>query len=641
MSTTTALLLLLTSSLPAALSQSDSVPRYAIDFTQVDLSPATSKNLTSSCICDLNPFECDIGCCCDALCPASLTAATAAQGRCLPQGYPNETLAHCIAGGYVKKVNLPANGDFYEITVVAADQPFFSQLMCIVSDSNPALGGHYPDPTPGNANDNSNLAQCLPAEVVPSKGSAYLFGSYVYMNRNGAVTHLTLPYPALSNECSDEVAVGFLQPLPSGSKDPYATCTRTIPNYNLSQACGTDGALSPTHYSQLAYLRTPLSQFDVPVSTSIQYLDPVTGQFTALPSNATAYIDPTTGDCVNAVQSINVTVSYSLVFGAPNDAQTPGSIQQVQITLVVSSFQPAALLWRQSSRLTWVAYNASAAVTPVLAAFSGNPGYLIGYPVLAGTLLTDPSLNPATGQPTGKRAISGFVAGLPLGAPGPAGACSPTALTPLRFGTNTTSSCSIALTAPQLADFCVNQTSNPDKYVAYVLDGLYASILSSGMFAGIWGNSNYSNTNEWIQVTVSGLPFSQTIYSVSDQACTGVITGYDIQVLTGVAFAANNLQSKVLFVNLCFRSGTWAMSDMTAPGTAQRFYLTFAAHFLPLRQAETYVMKPAPPLLIPLSKDILYPFLTSAASTNSAPSLWLLVLLPLLVMLVAAAVAAA
>lgn len=73
----------------------------------------------------------------------------------------------------------------------------------------------------------------------------------------------------------------------------------------------------------------------------------------------------------------------------------------------------------------------------------------------AGTLLTDPSLNPATGQPTGKRAISGFVAGLPLGAPGPAGACSPTALTPLRFGTNTTSSCSIALTAPQLADFCV------------------------------------------------------------------------------------------------------------------------------------------------------------------------------------------
>lgn len=48
----------------------------------------------------------------------------------------------------------------------------------------------------------------------------------------------------------------------------------------------------------------------------------------------------------------------------------------------------------------------------------------------------------------------------------------------------------------------------------------------------------------------------------------------------------------MLYVNLCFRSGTWAMSDMTASGTAQRFYLTFAANFLPLRQAEVSHSQP-------------------------------------------------
>lgn len=48
-----------------------------------------------------------------------------------------------------------------------------------------------------------------------------------------------------------------------------------------------------------------------------------------------------------------------------------------------------------------------------------------------------------------------------------------------------------------------------------------------------------------LQVKVSNFPFNNLIYSVTDRSCSNVIVGVDIQILTGVAFAANNLQSKV------------------------------------------------------------------------------------------------
>jgi tectonic-1/3 len=50
-----------------------------------------------------------------------------------------------------------------------------------------------------------------------------------------------------------------------------------------------------------------------------------------------------------------------------------------------------------------------------------------------------------------------------------------------------------------------------------------------------------------LKVSVSGVPFNATvpIYSEADIACSGVVTGFDLQIVTGVAFSSNNLQPKV------------------------------------------------------------------------------------------------
>lgn len=48
------------------------------------------------------------------------------------------------------------------------------------------------------------------------------------------------------------------------------------------------------------------------------------------------------------------------------------------------------------------------------------------------------------------------------------------------------------------------------------------------------------------QVKVSNFPFNDLIFTSSPATCENVVVGYDLQVLTGVAFSANNLQNKVM-----------------------------------------------------------------------------------------------
>ena len=73
-----------------------------------------------------------------------------------------------------------------------------------------------------------------------------------------------------------------------------------------------------------------------------------------------------------------------------------------------------------------------------------------------------------------------------------------------------------------------------------------------------------------------------------------------MQVLTGVAFAANNVQRKVLFVNICLRTSTWTFPANTALTTDVRFPLASRVTFVALDQEPEGRKKRAPPLVVPL-----------------------------------------
>ncbi|GIL73092.1 hypothetical protein Vretimale_4708 [Volvox reticuliferus] len=585
--------------------QGSALQTYPVDWSAVPLNPPTSRNLTTSCNCDLLNVGCSFGCCCDSKCPAAVTNLFQSDGICLPSGTEQQTLRYCVPDGFVYKVNLPASTDFFVQPVEQADNAkFLSQLLCIVSDKNPNVGDTYPDPQSGNTGDNAKLAQCPAAASPPSTPVQYAFQSIVqiYAAGSSAKQPFTVPYPAFSSMCNDQFAVGYLVPTPTGNRDYYATCERDLKTLNLSVACSGFGILTPQFYSEMRILTGQGSSSVAPVTTvSVQYLDPVTGALSTRASNATSKYNATSGLCSNIVRYLNMTLYYTY-------ADPYGFIDKVELTLVLTDILVSNSPLLQSVRVSWIDSSQAASVQFVS---SGNPGYINGFPVLAGTQVTDPS---------GAVAIQRLVSGMPVPTPGPNGLCNATSFGTVKYGVNFTSSCSISLTALQLKEFCINQTNQPEKYLRLAMPTLLLSIENGSLYLGEWGDADFSNINDWVQVSVSGVPFNETvpIYSEADMACSGLVIGFDLQIVTGVAFSSNNLQQKVLYAKLCFTTGVWDIPDQLPETTPNRFFLKFNVSFIRLPQQAVSVKKPAPPLVVPLPADIFYPFVISDSAAGAS-----------------------
>jgi tectonic-1/3 len=150
---------------------------------------------------------------------------------------------------------------------------------------------------------------------------------------------------------------------------------------------------------------------------------------------------------------------------------------------------------------------------------------------------------------------------------------------------------------------------------------------------GIWGNADSTRVNQWVPVQSSGWPPGTDLdWDEATATCSNVITGFDINIVTGIAFASGNLQSKVLYAQVCFSFGSWSFNQM-AGQSLQVFPLQFTASFVPKQQQQPALsLKPAPPLIAPLPPDLFYPFLTSAAGPGTRPFSMLMLLVASLVL---------
>lgn len=80
---------------------------------------------------------------------------------------------------------------------------------------------------------------------------------------------------------------------------------------------------------------------------------------------------------------------------------------------------------------------------------------------------------------------------------------------------------------PQLANLCRTAAKvNPALLLATVLDGLFTNITANQVYIGIWGNSNYTSLQEWVQVRAQGRacemgwrPKVFTSFTLSTPAC--------------------------------------------------------------------------------------------------------------------------
>eukprot|EP00775_Hariotina_reticulata_P009895 gene9895-10052_t len=176
---------------------------------------------------------------------------------------------------------------------------------------------------------------------------------------------------------------------------------------------------------------------------------------------------------------------------------------------------------------------------------------------------------------------------------------------------------SVPAAALQLAALC--QSNNATKYLEQLLGDLLQQLQDGQVMLGVWGNADPVNVKQWVAVQTTPLPATFDMqWDNESNTCYNLVTGFDLKILTGVAYATNNLQSKVLYAQLCFQFASWSFNAALS-ATQQSFPMTFTVKFIPKRQqTPTVALKPAPPLLAPLPPDLFYPFLTSNAAAIGA-----------------------
>eukprot|EP00955_Chlamydomonas_euryale_P041412 351970-Chlamydomonas_euryale.AAC.4 len=91
---------------PSHAQPSANLNTYPVNWTAVPIARQQPKNLTANCICDVTENVCNPSCCCDPLCPEGLVNETKDEGRCLPEGPPDQTLDFCVPQSSVQKVRV-------------------------------------------------------------------------------------------------------------------------------------------------------------------------------------------------------------------------------------------------------------------------------------------------------------------------------------------------------------------------------------------------------------------------------------------------------------------------------------------------------------------------------------------------------
>ncbi|XP_063791475.1 tectonic-3 [Pseudophryne corroboree] len=299
------------------------------------------------CSCDLTPGSCDINCCCDPDCTAS--NLTALFSFCLPGSTKAERWV-CLSNWLIFRNNTPYT------TAVVGSPP--TELFCVLSAG--ASLNYFVSPQTVNA---SNFPTLSAAYQGPSFSAASVgvpqFPSFyraddpvLTVSTLGALSVLRQPAPlGAQRVCSSNNPAKFLR---SGS----TSCIHVLSN--LTDSCGTDLSLDASYYYQ------DITVLPVPADVTNQ-----TARGVPIISTA-ADLPILQGDyCNNVVTQVEYTVLYngtqgitnvSVVFTLTNVSTTSPFINQI-FTVVYKPLSSAAQTSAQSR--------------------SGNPGYLVGFPVLS------------------------------------------------------------------------------------------------------------------------------------------------------------------------------------------------------------------------------------------------------------------
>ncbi|KAJ3115750.1 ESCRT-II subunit protein snf8 [Phlyctochytrium bullatum] len=593
------------------------------------------------CPCDVTFNLCDVGCCCDPDC-AGINKVYARKGGCLAE--PDVRQVAPLCSSFVFRVN--NMGAMGATTVKNSDG-----VTCIVFDNSPVKGYFYEDPGRDFEQDSYFTGQF---QRIPYNYSVpqYTVGPSFELKTDGTLGNSTmgdpvllqfpqlgnvygpmiLPASSLTTYCNDGNTVKFMVPESS-------SCNRNM----YSPQSGATMCTNNTYFDANYYLSNYRIVNGLDNTT---FIDLSTTQCTEPFSNAQAPCtslrpvwDATTGACFNLVTSVRFTFFYNVT--ETGQAVVVGVQARVELgsAVVPRNAGLEASLVTQTFGAYWVKIGTNPRQR------SGNPGYIVGMPLLTGTYVPDPY--PAVAfYPNPLDGLS-----LPRDTPLPDSsdrfACSTSQAdrVAVTFGEDTSAGCTLWLGIEDMANATACFFVRKRAFEVQTNLGKVLGVNRVGQF----GNANATVADDWVTVISKDIG-DKTAPSTPVGRCSSVLTSLDIQVLIADFGSLKNPQPGIVGLKLQYTWSTLALRclrpedcqllpPVSGPALVnaslgggidpsalppdaippkQKFRLRATVSFLrvPGQGVRPYV--PPPPRVVPLlPDDIFYPF-RLPANTNGA-----------------------
>ncbi|XP_075391052.1 tectonic-1 [Tenrec ecaudatus] len=326
--------------------------------------PTPVTDVAALCVCDLSPAQCDVNCCCDADCsPTDFSVFSACS---VPVVTGDGQFCSQKAATY--SMNFTASPPQRIFKIVKRINP---SIFCIhITNNKPALSFITPEVPDENNFDElvktSGGFLSLDAESASSatqEESSNTFAKYEYgVPLQTPDSFLRFPSPLTSSLCADENPAAFLV-------NRAVKCTRDI---DLEQ-CEEIEALRMASYSTPEILRVPNSRTKVPVTVQsivVQSLNHTLSQLedTHISLQPAFLSAGNFNICTNAVLQVKYSLTYT----------NAGEVTEAGLSLVLGTVSSGAVPIQQTFEIHFIQQN----TRPV--PLSGNPGYVVGLPLVAG-----------------------------------------------------------------------------------------------------------------------------------------------------------------------------------------------------------------------------------------------------------------
>ncbi|KAG1970842.1 tectonic-1 [Pimephales promelas] len=350
-------------------------PRAAAPAPPLLLSGVLPDPLTDVmqlCPCNVQREQCDINCCCDPDCAEQLPLFT----HCSPHIVSNEPRLCNRESAVYSLSSTPEGLSRVQATVQRQLNP---DIFCIQT-ANYEEGLMFATPeVPTEENFDSLFGRFLgfffgrlsltsaPQSPDVGNSSGYQYGDVILtVNAEGEQELFTFPAAAGTAHCLDANPAGFL-------KDQTSRCMRS---FDLARDCATLEALALRTYINFNIRSGKKQEAQViGVEVAAITLQSLEGTRTPVdPADSAVYFPLLleSGDvCNNVVQQLKYTFRYS----------EAGEILNVSASFLLGAIKSVTVPIQQEFHITFMQKISSTAGLR----FSGNPGYLVGRPLVAGT----------------------------------------------------------------------------------------------------------------------------------------------------------------------------------------------------------------------------------------------------------------